>query len=180
MLHRRRAIEGGMIALGLLLIVLTVAGPVSRVLQGVGDGVKVVDLSAVTSLVAVVVALAFFAGIAYGIVAISSQTQLQEDLPAEVRGRVFGVLNMLVSVASILPIIIVGPISDLFGTTAVILAIATAVAASGVISVVSRGPLPAGPPDDVPSHFVHGTPADPIPTPVGSLEREDRDPKAGA
>jgi MFS family permease len=180
MIHRRRAIEGGMIALGLLLIVLTVAGPVSRFLQGVGDGVKVVDLSAVTSLVAVIVALAFFAGIAYGIVAISSQTQLQEDLPPEVRGRVFGVLNMLVSVASILPIIIVGPISDLFGTTAVILTIAIAVAASGVISVVTRGPLPAGPPDEPPSHFVHGTPVDPIPVPVGTLEREDQEPKVGA
>ena len=49
--------------------------------------------------------------------AIPSQTQLQEDLPEDVRGRVFGVLNMLVSVASFLPIIIVGPIADLVGTT---------------------------------------------------------------
>ena len=54
-------------------------------------------------------------------VAIPSQTQLQEDLPEDVRGRVFGVLNMLVSVSSFLPIIIVGPISDLIGTTSVIL-----------------------------------------------------------
>ena len=46
-------------------------------------------------------------------VAIPSQTQLQEDLPEEVRGRVFGVLNMLVSVASFLPILIVGPIAGL-------------------------------------------------------------------
>ena len=73
-----------------------------------------------TSLLAVVVVIAFFAGIAYGLVAIPAQTQLQEDLPEDVRGRVFGVLNMLVSVASFLPIIIVGPISDLVGTTAVI------------------------------------------------------------
>ena len=70
-----------------------------------------------TSLLAVVVVIAFFAGIAYGLVAIPSQTQLQEDLPEDVRGRVFGVLGMLVSVASFLPIIIVGPISDLVGTT---------------------------------------------------------------
>ena len=70
-----------------------------------------------TSLLAVVVVIAFFAGIAYGLVAIPAQTQLQEDLPEDVRGRVFGVLNMLVSVASFLPIIIVGPIADLVGTT---------------------------------------------------------------
>ena len=80
-----------------------------------------------TSLLAVVVVIAFFAGIAYGLVAIPSQTQLQEDLPEDVRGRVFGVLGMLVSVASFLPIIIVGPISDLVGTTAVIFVMAVGV-----------------------------------------------------
>jgi hypothetical protein len=92
-------------------------------------------------LLAIVVVIAFFAGIAYGLVAIPSQTQLQEDLPADVRGRVFGVLNMLVSVASFLPIIIVGPISDLVGTTSVILVVALGVLASGAASVVMRGPL---------------------------------------
>ena len=69
----------------------------------------------VTSLLAIVVFIAFMAGVAYAAVAIPSQTQLQEDLPEDVRGRVFGVLNMLVSVSSFLPIIIVGPISDLIG-----------------------------------------------------------------
>ena len=86
-LPRRRAIEGGLIALGILLASLTIAGPLSRFLTGVTGEVPVVDLSVLTSLIAVVVALAFLAGVAYGIVAIASQTQLQEDLPVEVRGR---------------------------------------------------------------------------------------------
>ena len=142
---RRRAIEGGLIALGLLLILLTVAGPVSRFLTGVGGTVKVVDLASLTSLVAVVVAIAFLAGIAYGIVAISSQTQLQEDIAEEARGRVFGVLNMLISVASIVPIIIVGAIADVIGTTAVILTVAILVVISGLISILTRAPEPDGP-----------------------------------
>ncbi|HEY8819219.1 MAG TPA: MFS transporter, partial [Candidatus Limnocylindrales bacterium] len=148
---RRRVIEGGMIVLGILLAALSAAGPISRLLQGTNqpDGI---DLSGVTSLLAVVVVIAFFAGIAYGWVAISAQTQLQEDLPEEVRGRVFGVLGMLVSVASFLPIIIVGPISDFVGTTAVIFITAIAVGVVGVTSVLTRGPLlesearPAGDP----------------------------------
>ena len=53
--------------------------------------------------------IALLAGMAYACVAIPSQTQLQEDLPEDVRGRVFGILNMLVSVASFAPILIVGP-----------------------------------------------------------------------
>jgi MFS family permease len=139
-LPRRRVIEGGLIALGALLAALSVAGPISRLLQGAGSPGGL-DLTAVTSLLAIVVVIAFFAGIAYGLVAIPSQTQLQEDLPADVRGRVFGVLNMLVSVASFLPIIIVGPISDLVGTTTVILVVALSVLAAGLASLLTRGPL---------------------------------------
>lgn len=140
-LARRRAIEVGLIALGILLLILTAAGPLSRFLQGVNEVTGLPDLSAVTSLVAVVIGIAFLAGMAYGVVAIASQTQLQEELPEEVRGRVFGVLNMLVSVASLLPIVIVGPISDLAGTTTVILIVAVLVFLSGLVSVVRRGPL---------------------------------------
>jgi MFS family permease len=139
-LPRRRVIEGALIALGLLLAALSVAGPISRLLQR-ADAPGGLDLTAVTSLLAIVVVIAFFAGIAYGLVAIPSQTQLQEDLPADVRGRVFGVLNMLVSVASFLPIIIVGPISDLVGTTSVIFVVSMGVLLAGLASVLRRGPL---------------------------------------
>jgi MFS family permease len=141
-LPRRRVIEGGLIALGTALAALSAAGPISRLLQR-ADGPGGLDLTAVTSLLAIVVAIAFFAGIAYGLVAIPAQTQLQEDLPADVRGRVFGVLNMLVSVASFLPIIIVGPISDLVGTTTVIFVVALGVLLAGLASVLTRGPLAA-------------------------------------
>jgi MFS family permease len=140
---RRRAIELGLVVLGILLVILTIAAPLSRLLTGVGESVDVVDLSGLTSLIAVVVAIAFMAGICYGIVAISAQVQLQEDIPADVRGRVFGVLNMVISVASILPIIIVGPIADIpgVGTTPVVLFLAAFVLFSGLASIISRGPI---------------------------------------
>jgi MFS family permease len=159
-LARRRAIELGLIVLGLLLVVLTVAGPASRALVGAENLIG--NVSAVTTLIAVVIVIAFLAGIAYGIVAISSQTQLQEDLPEEVRGRVFGVLNMLVSVASFLPIIVVGPISDLVGTTAVILVVAGGVFLSGVVSIVRRGPLAPSEERASAGTMVPGTAVDPI------------------
>src|SRR6185369_12999287 len=140
-LPRRRVIEGGLIVLGVALALLSIAGPISQFLQRVDAAGDLLDLSAITSLLAIVVFIAFIAGIAYGAVAIPSQTQLQEDLPEDVRGRVFGVLNMLVSVSSFLPIIIVGPLSDLVGTTVVILAVATSILIAGIASVVVRGPL---------------------------------------
>ena len=100
-LPRRRVIEGGLIVLGVMLALLSVAGPISRFLQDADTASGLLDLSALTSLLAIVVFIAFVAGVAYGAVAIPAQTQLQEDLPEEVRGRVFGVLNMLVSVVEL-------------------------------------------------------------------------------
>jgi MFS family permease len=140
-LPRRRVIEGGLVALGVLLALLSIAGPISRFLQSADRSSALVDLSALTSLLAIVVVIAFFAGISYAFVAIPSQTQLQEDVPEDVRGRVFGVLNMLVSVSSFLPIIVVGYISDLVGTTTVLLVVALSIGAAGVASIVRRGRL---------------------------------------
>jgi MFS family permease len=162
---RRRAIEVGLVVLGVLLAILTVAGPISRLLTRAGQEVELVDLSALTSLVAIVVAIGFLAGVCYGIVAISAQVQLQEDIPADVRGRVFGVLNMLISVASILPIIVVGPIADIpgVGTTVVILVVAGLVFASGIFSMIKRGPIgPDEMPDVIPGEIASGSQFDPI------------------
>jgi MFS family permease len=137
---RRRLIEGGIILLGLMLALLSIAGPISRALQRADAATGLISVPGITSLLAVVVFIAFVAGIAYGAVAIPAQTQLQEDLPEDVRGRVFGILHMLVSTASFLPIIIVGPISDLIGTTTVMFVVALAVLSVGVASVFLRDP----------------------------------------
>jgi MFS family permease len=123
-----------------MLSLLSIAGPISRFLQRADTASSLLDLSALTSLLAIVVFIAFVAGLAYAAVAIPAQTQLQEDLPEEVRGRVFGVLNMLVSVSSFVPIIVVGTISDLIGTGTVMLVVGVSVLASGIASVFLRDP----------------------------------------
>jgi MFS family permease len=173
---RRRVIEAGLISLGVLLGVLSIAGPVARFLLRLGAAtseVAGVDLSGYVSLLSVVIGIAFLAGIAYAVVAIPSQTQLQEDLPVDVRGRVFGVLNMLVSVASLLPIIVVGPISDLIGTTPVIFLIGLFVGGSGVASVASRGPLR---PAESVAHADRHQPAAPVDPVAVALHSEVRFP----
>ena len=137
LVSRRRTIESGLILLGTFLAILSAAGPVTRFLQHV-TSVSPIDVSSLVTLISVVIVLAFLAGIAYASVAITAQTQLQEDLPQEVRGRVFGVLNMLISTASFLPIIIFGLIADVISTTAVVFVVAIAIGASGILSAVAR------------------------------------------
>jgi MFS family permease len=141
LLPRRRVIEGGLVALGFLILAMALSGRISNFLASTQTATGLPDLSLLTSLLSIVVAVAFFAGIAYAFVAIPAQTQLQEDLPEDVRGRVFGVLNMLVSVASFLPILIVGPIADVIGTTLVLSFVAIAIVAAGFASIFVRGSL---------------------------------------
>jgi MFS family permease len=136
-LPRRRLIETGLVSLGVLLLLLALAGPISTAIRDLQAQANIAP-SVSVSLLSIVIVIAFLAGVAYAVVAIPSQTQLQEDIPEEVRGRVFGVLNMLVSIASFVPIIIVGPISDAVGSTTVIIVCGVLIGLSGIASIVAR------------------------------------------
>jgi MFS family permease len=146
---RRRTIEIGLVTLGVCLVLITIANPISQLLQRVSAAQPVVDASALVSVLAVVVAIAFIAGVAYAAIAIPAQTELQEVIPEDVRGRVFGILNTLVSIGSFGSIIVAGPVSDALGTAPVLLAAAGLVGLSGVGSIVLRRRRPQLPAPDV-------------------------------
>jgi MFS transporter, DHA3 family, macrolide efflux protein len=135
---RRRLIETGMVVLGTSLALIAIAGPIAQFLRDVNSRVPGPDVSAFLSVLSVVVAIAIVAGIAYAATAIPAQAELQEEIEPSVRGRVFGILNMLVSIASFLPIILVGPISDAVGTMPVLLFCAVTIAVVGVASILVR------------------------------------------
>lgn len=139
LIPRRRTIEAGLVTLGICLVVLTILNPISEMLQRLSAAQPVVDASALVSVLAIVVAVAFIAGIAYASIAIPAQTELQEVIPEDVRGRVFGILNTLVSIGSFLPIIIAGPVSDAVGPAPVLIFAAGLVGLSGVGSIFLRG-----------------------------------------
>jgi MFS family permease len=119
---RKRLIEIGLVILAASLLVLGGA-------QGLG-----LPTDGLLTLLNVCVIVAFTAGISYAYVAVPAQTALQEELPEDVRGRVFGVLNTLVSLASFLPIILVGPLADVTGPTLVIMACAAVVGGTALAS----------------------------------------------
>jgi MFS family permease len=160
-LPRRRTIEAGMIGIGVLLALLACASPISHFLEARAADSGVAEASRVVSLLSLVMGIAFLVGAAYVVVAISAQTQLQEELPEDVRGRVFGVLGMLVSIASLAPIIIVAPVADLVGREPVILVAGCIVFLSGIASVLSSRSLSIGDAPRAPS-TPSGAPVDPM------------------
>ena len=115
-LPRRLLIDGGLVAMGVTLIGLALVKPVTVLLAPAFAPIEATlpeALSPIISLIALVVVIAITAGIEYAFVAIPAQTALQEDLPVAVRGRIFGILNTLLSVASFLPVIVAPVAADL-------------------------------------------------------------------
>jgi MFS family permease len=92
------------------------------------------------SIIPLVVVLAFCAGAAYAATIVSAQTALFENMPEAVRGRVFGVLASIVSAASLIPILIAGPLADATSGPAVIAFTAACVIGVSVWSAALFGP----------------------------------------
>ena len=71
---------------------------------------------------------------------VSAQTALFENMAPAVRGRVFGVLASIVSAASLIPILIAGPLADATSASLVV-----AIAAAGVLVIAAWSALLFGP-----------------------------------
>lgn len=115
-LPRRLLIDGALVAMGVTLIALALVKPITVFLGPAFAPIEATlpeALSPILSVIALVVVIAITAGIEYAFVAIPAQTALQEDLPVAVRGRIFGMLNTLLSVASFLPVIVAPVAADL-------------------------------------------------------------------
>jgi len=112
----RHAIGAGLMTTMGALLVLAAARPVAGFARraAVGGG-----LEGLPYFIGVVTVTAFVFGVAYAFITVPSMTLVQEELPDLIRGRVFGVLNVLVSVFSLLPLVIVGPIADIWGVAPV-------------------------------------------------------------
>jgi MFS family permease len=123
---RRRAGEGGLVAFGVLALTMASVSVIAEAVR-----LPVIPLVAV---------LGFGAGAAYATTIVSSQTALFENMPASVRGRVFGVLASIVSAASLVPILIAGPLADAISASTVI-----AIAAIGVLIVAGWSAALFGP-----------------------------------
>jgi len=128
-LPRRRIAEAGVIMLGLVTTALASAGFIDGWLRGIGVAIGALP---------VVIAMAIAAGAAYAVTSVSAQTTLVESMPADVRGRVFGVLASIVSAASLVPSLVAGPLADRLGTGVAIVIAGVALLVVGIWSAQRR------------------------------------------
>ncbi len=132
---RPNAIGTGLIAAGSALLFLAAARPLTDLFSRVGSpGLG----GAFPAFVAVIAGTAFVFGLSYALITVPSMTLLQEELPDQIRGRVFGFLNMLVSIFSLIPLVVVGPIADLWGVAPVFVGFAAIVAIAWIAGKSTR------------------------------------------
>lgn len=117
-----RLVRWGVLAGGLLFVVLSSAPALGRMLDTPDVGM------------AAVMSCAGALGILFAWITISSQTLLMERTPSTIRGRMFAVQLTLGSAASILPLLFVGGLADLVGVAPVLALIGAAVLAGGLKS----------------------------------------------
>jgi len=81
------------------------------------------------------VVIAFILGLANSFVFVPANTRLQEKTSDEFRGKIYGFLNTFIGLLSLIPIIIVGGLSDLIGVSAVITGIGISLLILGFINM---------------------------------------------
>ena len=86
----------------------------------------------------IVTCIAFLLGFANAFVFVPANTILQEKTTDELRGKVYGVLNTIVGIFSLLPIVVAGGLSDLIGVSSVIVGIGVFLLLFGFAKVVFR------------------------------------------
>ena len=108
-------IDIGLVSMGVTLMLLALVRPIAALVAPAAGPIEdvVPAIAPIVSIIAIVVVIATFAGLEYAFVAIPAQTALQEDLPPDVRGRIFGILNTLLSIASFLPVLLAPAMADI-------------------------------------------------------------------
>lgn len=82
------------------------------------------------------IALAFIAGFANALIFVPSNTLIQEETSDEMRGKIYGSLNAMISLLSLVPIIMAGTLADIFGVGTVLTALAISIAFIGILRLV--------------------------------------------
>lgn len=82
--------------------------------------------------------LAFFLGVANSLVFIPSNTLLQEGTSDQIRGKVYGALNALVGIFSLIPIILIGGLADVFGVSQVLIGLGFILFIFGIIRLTFK------------------------------------------
>ncbi|HEV2339323.1 MAG TPA: MFS transporter [Patescibacteria group bacterium] len=81
----------------------------------------------------IMIVVALMLGFANALIFVPSNTILQEETTEEIRGKTYGALNSLTSLIALIPILVIGPVADVFGTSSVLIILGIIVGSLAVV-----------------------------------------------
>jgi MFS family permease len=131
---KERVVTVGLAGIGLCLLALALVEPLATLLEHMGvdpEGVGGRGL-----LVTLTMFFAFPMGLSYALINAPAQTVLHERAPPEMRGRFFTTQVVSANFFSLLPLLLVGAMTDLLGISLVLILIAFGVSMAGGLNVL--------------------------------------------
>lgn len=134
---RERVINAGIIASGLALLFLPFGSKVASrgFIQILNSYLPHMFDITILHVIAIV---AFILGVANSLVFVPANTTLQEKTTDAFRGKIYGLLNSIVGIFALLPIILVGGLSDLIGVGTVIIGIGVSLLLLSFVRIVIK------------------------------------------
>jgi len=132
---KTRVVTVGLAGIALCLVALALVEPLAALLERTG----VLDPEGVGGLGLLVTLTMFFAfplGLSYALLNAPAQTVLHERAPAEMRGRIFTTQIVSANFFSLLPLLMIGAITDAVGISWVLILIAVVVSLTGILNTV--------------------------------------------
>jgi MFS family permease len=132
-ISKTKIATAGLILTGLVLLVL----PNGHAIIGsqLAQHLRIVPHILTLNISYFVMGLAFILGFANALIFVPSNTTLQEHTSDNMRGKIYGTMNTIIGVFSLLPVLIAGSLSDIVGVGKVIAGIGIAVLMLGIFKV---------------------------------------------
>jgi len=133
----------GFVAAGILIGILAGYQPLKDLISNTAFYIDHINLFDKVSIRPLAIVIAVLIGLAGAFIMVPSQTLLQTYTSEEMRGRVFGFLNMFIAIAGSVPVFIAGALADLIAVDNAMLIIGALAVFYGVIEwfVFARRPL---------------------------------------
>jgi hypothetical protein len=133
-----RLVNGGLVVVSMSILAMGVLGPLWRRVFGALEP-GAFSLQDIGGLIAITMFVALIAGIGFVCMIVPAQTIIQERAPVAIRGRVFSIQFMLSNVLSVLPLIFLGGLADVFGVAETLTGLAVVLFVITLMSIrVSR------------------------------------------
>lgn len=131
---KNRTVVLGLVGIAVCLALLALVEPLADVTRQAPGSAKLAELLRISLLQLLTMAIAAPMGFFYAMLNAPAQTVLHERAPPEMRGRIFATQVVSANFISLLPLLVVGVITDLVGTALVLLILSVMVGGMAFIS----------------------------------------------